>query len=176
MTNEKIIEAARGGDQMALDRLLSAIQPDVTRMVRRYIRSEIDADDVVQETLVKIYQHIDSFRGDGAFAGWALRIARNCALMHLRREKRRPEFQTEKLALLFADERTPYHDVSGRQELAQAWEAIQTLEPKYRRALELRVGQGLSMSELGGALGLSAAGAKTRLFRAREYVRVQMAA
>ena len=83
------VQRAKGGDQDAFRVIYRAVQPGLLRYVRTYVGDE--AEDVASESWAQIARGLASFEGDGdAFRGWAATIARNRALDHLRRLRRRP--------------------------------------------------------------------------------------
>ena len=164
-----LIEAARGGDAAALDRLLSVSQPDLLRFARRTCRNAEDAEDAVQTALWQLHRRIGTLRVIAAFASWLFRIVeRECRrLLGLQRDSVPLEAVPE--AVLAID---PIP--SGlRRDLGAM---IAALPEAYRTVLVLRDIEELSAPEAAAQLGLSAEAVKSRLRRARELLRERLMA
>src|SRR4051812_25247879 len=84
--DNELVKLAQGGDARAFEALVVKYQRRVARHVARYIRASGDVEDVVQQTFIRAYRGLASFRGDSAFYSWLYRIATNAALTHLKRE------------------------------------------------------------------------------------------
>jgi RNA polymerase sigma-70 factor (ECF subfamily) len=91
-----LIQAARGGDLDAFNRLVLAYQDLIYNQAYRMIGEEETADDATQNTFISAYKHLNSFRG-GSFKAWLLRIVTNTCYDELRRRKRRPTVPLEPL-------------------------------------------------------------------------------
>jgi RNA polymerase sigma factor (sigma-70 family) len=89
-TESKIIEQVRRGSASALEQLMDLYERRLLRLAPRLTSSYEDAEEVVQTAFLKAFYNLNSFRGDSSFYTWIVRIARNEALMKIRR--RRPEF------------------------------------------------------------------------------------
>lgn len=86
---ELLVEEARRGQGEAFDRLVCLHQAKVRIYLSRFIRSDETVDDLAQDTFLKAYRRLLSYRGDGQFSTWLLSIAKHEALMHLREQGRR---------------------------------------------------------------------------------------
>jgi len=91
ISDEQLLEAARDADRHAFGELTSRYAKSIRKTVGRIVRNDADAEDVVQDALVKAYIHLKNFRGTCSFSTWLTRIAINLALMLLRRRKTRSE-------------------------------------------------------------------------------------
>ena len=182
-----LVDCAAAGHHTAWNILLQRHERTFFRLAMSVVKDEAAAYDVVQVACINIYRKIDSFDGRGAFSSWANRVVYNAALMHLRKNKRRREvalaavapeageFDARDYDDAFSGKlRGPEKSLDDRELGAHIFGAIEQLEPKYRRIIELREFQGLSMRELGQTLGLSVGGAKTRLHRARDFLRTSL--
>jgi DNA-directed RNA polymerase specialized sigma24 family protein len=72
-----LLEACRGGDRLAMERLLRLVSPDFYRIIYSMVRDHDDTDEVVQEALLRLFRHIDQLKDPRRFASWAMRIAVN---------------------------------------------------------------------------------------------------
>lgn len=179
LTDEELVTLTRGGSNETFVCLFRRHHASYMRLALGLVRNESDASDVVQSAYERMYSKLHTFHGGGSFAGWSHRIVRNSGLMLLRRRKRRREVDIDVAptsAFRGAGYASPLNDPDAALKDKQVREAVSTLldrlEPKYRRALELRELEGKSMAEIGRELDLSVGGAKTRLHRARSFMKV----
>src|SRR5215468_5099636 len=110
-TDEILVARAASGDDSAFEVIVERYQARVFRLACR-LTSETDAPDVLQDTFLRVYQHLASFRGESQFRTWLYRIASNTALMHRRASARRP---AEPL-----DDFLPRFDAEGRHRATPA--------------------------------------------------------
>jgi RNA polymerase sigma-70 factor (ECF subfamily) len=178
-----LVAQSREGDTVAFAELVRRYESKIFRLAQHVTQNREDAEDVLQETFMKAYEHLDQFKGDSKFYTWIVRIAVNQALMKLRRRK------TDKSVSL--DETIDTGEDTITREIA-AWDedpeqrfsreelggildtAIQSLEPPYRSVFVLRDIDELSTEETADALGLSVPAVKSRLLRARLQLREKL--
>ena len=171
---------ARQGDTRAFGELAERYGRNVFRLAQHITQNREDAEDVLQETFLKAYEHLPQFNGDSKFYTWVVRIAVNEALMKLRKRK------WDKTVWL--DEPIDMGDDVVAREIA-VWEdnpeqrysqdemqeilnkAINGLPPLYRSVFVLRDIEELSIEETAQALDLSIPAVKSRLLRARLQLR-----
>lgn len=146
----------------------------------KYMKDEEKAADVTQDALLLAYRHQDSFRGDSRFTTWLYRIAATTALMHLRKDRSRPQLQS-----LPDDEESPLDEprslyASPEEEWA-ATEALQLADAhlgemgdKYGRIFTMRFLEGYSESEIARQLRLNVSTVKTRAYRARSHLKREL--
>ncbi len=177
----QLLEAAQQGDAAALEQLIEAHQQRVYRFGMKMCRRQVDAEDVLQETLLAAARSIREFRGGSSFSTWLYAIARSFCLKKLRRSKYAPprehslEQEVPEEAVLSHPGAAP-DEAAGAKELRVALErAIDSLEADQREVLLLRDVEGLRAIEVGEALGISVAAVKSRLHRARLRVRELLA-
>ena len=123
--------------------------------------SAADAEDLAQETFIKAYQHLDTFRAEAGLWTWLYRIAVNLCLNWQKREQRRVQVHQE----WSEHELTPPSENAGRAQHVQ--EALMKLTPKQRAAVILTTYDGLTHAEAAAALGCSETTVSWRLFAAR---------
>jgi len=178
-----LVAQSREGDTAAFAELVRRYEGKIFRLAQHVTQNREDAEDVLQETFLKAYEHLDQFKGDSKFYTWIVRIAVNQALMKLRRRK------SDKSVSL--DEQIDTGEDNITREIA-AWDedpeqrfsreelggildtAIESLEPPYRSVFVLRDIDELSTEETAEALGLSIPAVKSRLLRARLQLREKL--
>lgn len=158
-----VLDAARGGDPVALDELLRRTQPDIRRYAQRHCFIS-DVDDAVQEVLLTLSRRLGSLRVLAAFSSWLFKV--------VQRECRRLGRQ----ALNFDpyDEETLEHWLAVHSTDALRLElthALESLPAQYRQIILLRDFEEFTIAEIAARLGLSTAAAKSRLHRARVLAR-----
>jgi RNA polymerase sigma-70 factor (ECF subfamily) len=159
------VDAARGGDQAAFGVLYREVQPGLLRYVRGLVGD--DAEDVASEAWLQIARDIRSFREEGTgFRGWAARIARNRALDHLRRQRRRPAgaLPAELLAELPDCQDTADQAITAVATSA-AIALIATLPRDQAEAVLLRTVVGLDAHAAGQVLGKRPGSVRTAAWR-----------
>jgi RNA polymerase sigma-70 factor (ECF subfamily) len=186
--DEELLEALRRREPTAAERLVVTYRDRAYRLAARITRDEQDAEEVVQDAFWAAVRKIDSFRGESAFGTWLFRIVANAAYQKLRsRQSRRRDVPwDEALAVSMFDEQGRHvvpmsawsscvDDHSARQGLRAALTgAIDELPLAYRTVLVLRDVQGLSTSETAELLSLSVPAVKTRVHRARSFLRKEL--
>lgn len=123
------------------------------------------AEDVVQETMIKAWQSLDSFRGEAAIRTWVLRIAHNTSISALRRRRDQSMAPEDLPDRPSGDETASRAD--GRHDLAQVRSALEALDETSRSIVVLREVEGLSYQQIADALEVPVPTVKTRLLRAR---------
>lgn len=178
-----LVQRAKGGDMDAFSELVTHYDRRVFRMAKQITQNDDDAEDVLQETFLKAYTHLDNFQGNSKFYTWLVRIAVNEALMKLR--KRRSDRtvpldepidtgEDEMVREIAVWNENPEQTYS-REELGDILDnAIQSLKPAYRTVFLLRDIEELSIEETAEALKLSISAVKSRLLRARLQLREKL--
>lgn len=178
----ELVLAAKSGDDEAFRILCNHYYPNIFRLVVRMTRNSEDAEDVLQEALLKAYCHLREFRGNSQFYTWLVRITMNEALMNLRKRRYtavplQEVVETEKGAVRRElEDRTNdperyYAEQELRETLAQA---LKGLSPRLCAAFVLRNVEEMSMRETAAVLGLSASAVKSRVVRARSRLRKRL--
>ncbi|MFE0424819.1 RNA polymerase sigma factor [Streptomyces sp. NPDC058953] len=169
---ERLVDAARDGDEEAVAALLTGSHPHVRRFAHSLCATPQDAEDAAQEALIILYRKIGMLRASGALASWMFRIVRNECLRRARLMVRGPvpvPVPDDAPVPSFED------DVLRRLEAELVARAIAALPADQRRVLIMRDVQGYSGRMTADALGLSTAAMKSRLHRARAAVRQELA-
>ena len=167
--DQGLLARALAGDLQAFDLLALKYRPRLKQLVLRTVRSEDDADDVVQDALLRAYRALASFRGDAQFYTWLCRIAINVAKTHVTHPSRRVMSDEP------VDEASPQltqlgpeHDLASEQLQRVIFHALEALPEPLRTALTLREFEGHSYEEISHLMGTPVGTVRSRIFRARE--------
>jgi len=184
----QLLGALRRGDPSAPERLVEQYGRRAYRLAIRITRSAEDAEEAVQDAFWSVIRKIDTFRGDSAFGSWLYRVVTNAAYQKVRgRSNRRADISLEEVLPSFHEDgqhAAPIVDWSPRVDdpsvqsdlRAALSSAIDELPPEYRAPVVLRDVEGRSMTEIADSLGITVANAKTRVHRARLFLRKRLAA
>ena len=178
-----LVAQARDGNTRAFGELVRRYESKIFRLAQHITQNREDAEDVLQETFMKAYEHLDQFQGNSKFYTWIVRIAVNQALMKLRRRKTDKSVSLDET--IDTGEDTIVREIAAwdenpeqrfsREELGGVLDtAIQSLEPPYRSVFVLRDIEELSTEETAEALNLSVPAVKSRLLRARLQLREKL--
>ena len=157
-----------------LNELVAEHSEAIYRVARSVVRDSALAEDVVQETLIKVWRHLDSWRGEGSLKSWVLRIAHNTAVSTLRRirdESRDPATLPEP-----AERHELEGDVQGQALVGQLWNELQRFDELTRSIVVMREIEDMTYDEIAEALRVPLPTVKTRLFRARRALSVALEA
>jgi len=178
-----IVAQARLGNTGAFNELLRRYERKIFRLALHITQNREDAEDVLQESFLKAYEHLDQFQGQSKFYTWIVRIAVNQALMKLRKRKSDRSVSLDETIDTGEDnlsreiaawDENPEQKYS-RDELQRILtSAIDGLAPIYRAVFVLRDIDGLSTEEAAEALELSVPAVKSRLLRARLQLREKL--
>ena len=177
------LAALRAGDRVQFVRLVDAYSTPIYRLGLKMLGDAQDAEDVLQTTFLKAFQHVAEFEGRSSLSTWLYRIAANEALMLLRRKRPSVSLDDEPedadgdalQPLQLADwGALPESELLSAESKTRLDRAIQALPPKLRVVFLMRDIEGLSIKDTGEALDLSETAVKTRLLRARLYLREQL--
>jgi RNA polymerase sigma-70 factor (ECF subfamily) len=182
----QLVERARAGDLEAFEELLGRHQQRVMRVVLSILKEPMDAEEVAQDVFLTVFEKIDHFRGDSSFSTWLHRVAVNAALMRRRKSKAdrsvplddvMPSFDERgHLAVDIADWSQQAGDPVLAREAGEVIEAaVEKLDEMYRTVFALRDVQGFSTEETAEILELSVPAVKSRLHRARLFLRRELA-
>lgn len=168
--DEMVVRAQRG-DTAALEELLAAVAPTVLRFARRMCKSDADADDVVQDTLLAAATHLTDFEGRSSLSSWLFALARSACARKRRGLANRPA-EDAAVLVAHADPRPSPESQAEAGELAAALErALAAMPEDYREVLVLRDLEGLTAPEAAEAIGIGVDALKSRLHRARGALR-----
>lgn len=166
------IRATLRGERQAFARLVEKYQRPLYAVLRRLVRSHEDTDDLLQESFLRAFQHLEEFDSSRPFYPWLYRIAVNLALSSMRRRKR--QHPTESLDLFPSANDGPEKNVTSNEFHFALERAIAKLPAEQRTILLLRTREEMSYQELSETLGIEIGTVMSRLARAREKLRSWM--
>jgi RNA polymerase sigma-70 factor, ECF subfamily len=179
----ELVSRAQSGDNEAFAELVGRYQNKIYRLARNITQSNEDAEDVLQETFLKAYSHLDGFQRNSKFYTWIVRIAVNESLMKLRKRKSdrtvpldepldTGEESVAREIAVWDDNPEQRYSREEMQEILD--EAVDSLKPDFRTVFVLRDIEELSTEETAEALGISIPAVKSRLLRARLALREKL--
>ena len=181
MTDAEVLEClarCREGDEKAILDLFNYMYPHVAKLVQANLPPKESAEDLVQQSCIKVMSHLDQFSGKVPFLHWVSRIAVNTCLNQIRHEKRRPEIR---LADLSEDEAAVVEHLASTPGELDASDHVAskelvgkllgTLKPDDRLLMRLMYLEGRNVEEISKLTGWSRALVKVRAFRARNLLR-----
>ncbi len=162
-----------GGDDMAFEHLFKRYRESIFQLYVQRTGSRDDADDLLQETFVKVYLKLDSYNPKFTFGQWVYTIARNTFIDYTR--KRRDDISIDSLTggsgmTPSAEAPTPEESYINSQQRTQLDQYMAKMTPRYRRLIELRFFKDYSYEEIAKELGLPLGTVKTQIHRAREQL------
>ena len=170
MKEKDMIEGSLRGDERCQRALFDRYAPLLMGVCQRYCRNQAEAEDVLQDTFVRIFAKLHKYGFMGSFAGWARRLCVNVALKTYQRKR----FSLEQTGLEnvpeYAGPPTAYADL-GEQELLQL---VQQLPDGYRVVFNLYAIEGYSHKEIGDMLGIQEASSRSQLLKARKVLQQQI--
>jgi RNA polymerase sigma factor (sigma-70 family) len=171
------LAAAKSGEAAALDTLYRAHAEKLFRTVHRITRNREDAEDAVQDSLLRAFLHRKSFDGRSTFSTWLTRIGINSALMILRKKRNSREMLGHGAGvdgtLLEAPDSAPNPEIRCAERERERFlrDAIAGLRPRLRHTLEFHTLEDHSLRETAAQVGISVAAAKSRFFHAKAALR-----
>lgn len=177
ITDQELVEKAQQGDKKAFNLLVVRYQNRVAGLLTRYV-SRDDIPDIVQESFIKAYRSLASFRGESAFYTWLYRIAVNTAKNHLTALGRRPpkedilaeDAESYDAGVQLREADTPENLVLSDELKRIVFETIENLPEELKMAITLREIEGLSYEEIAEVMSCPVGTVRSRIFRAREAI------
>jgi len=178
----EILQRCREGDERAYREIIQRYQRRVFSLAFRVVRRTEDAEDVTQETFVRMFRAIDRYDPARPFAAWLFTIASRLCIDHLRRRRvrpislfqRDPETQEERTIEVVDPGLKPDEETSRLEEERHTRELIDSLPPHYRIVVMLRHQQDLSYEEIAEAMKLPLGTVKARIHRARALLKQRL--
>jgi len=181
--DHQLVERIQSGDKQAFGLLVSKYQRKLYRLLARLVRDPAEVEDLAQETFIKAYRALGSFRGESAFYTWLYRIGINTAKNHLAAQGRRVPASTgldsADMENVEGGERlhdldTPERQMMTRQIACAVDDAMADLPDELREAITLRELEGLSYEDISNVMGCPIGTVRSRIFRAREAIAARL--
>ncbi len=173
----ELVALAQAGEEHAFEALVVKYQRRLARHVARYVRRAVDVEDVVQETFIRAYRGLASFRGQSTFYSWLYRIAANAAINAAQREPMPvgvEEDAADERAFAFesgsSDAENPERTLMASQIADAVQRALARLKPDLAEPLMLFEVEGKSYPQIADMLGVPIGTVRTRIYRAREFI------
>ncbi len=163
----ELIRRIAAGDRAAFESAYRLYFPRLTRFVARLTRQADVIEEVVNDTMVVVWQQANRFRGDSRPSSWVLGIAYRTTLKRLRNQGRRPE-EGLTAALHLVDPREPEASLARRQAGERVRRAIERLSPEHRAVIQLTFFGDYAYREIAEIVGCPVNTIKTRMFHARK--------
>jgi RNA polymerase sigma-70 factor (ECF subfamily) len=185
LSEEQLVKRSLQGDLQAFEELVLGYQSKVYALTYRYMGNEEDAYDMFQETFIKAYRSLPTFKGQSSFGTWIYRIASNVCLDELRRRKRRiPTLSLDEpattldgneLEVEIADTSYSIDILYEQKELSSSiQEVLDQMKKEHKTAIILRDILDLSYEEMAKVMGCSMGTVKSRLSRARNILKEKL--
>ena len=178
--DQQLVERVQHGDKHAFDLLVIKYQRKLARLLSQFIRDAAEVEDIAQETFIKAYRALPSFRGDSAFYTWLYRIGINTAKNFLVSQGRKvpttvSEFDNEDAenfeeAGKLREVSTPESELMSKQIAQTVNQSLDALPEELRTAIVLREIEGLSYEEIASIMNCPIGTVRSRIFRAREAI------
>ena len=182
-----LIERLKAGDQDALETIFGLYSPKLYNVAHRILGEAADTQEAIQDVFLTAYRKAKTFRGDSQFSTWLYRLTINAALGRIRRSKKNKQVEYEEFLPKFQEDGhhldRPVVDWSNaleenyaKREIQQLLnEALDQLKPIDKSVVVLSDLEGLSDKEIAAALAITVSAVKTRLHRARLFLRGKLA-
>ncbi len=178
--DQQLVERVQHGDKHAFDLLVIKYQRKLARLLSQFIRDAAEVEDIAQETFIKAYRALPSFRGESAFYTWLYRIGINTAKNFLVSQGRKvpttvSEFDNEEAenfeeAGRLREVSTPESELMSKQIAQTVNQSLDSLPEELRTAIVLREIEGLSYEEIASIMNCPIGTVRSRIFRAREAI------
>ncbi|MBA0014419.1 MAG: ECF RNA polymerase sigma-E factor [Nitrosomonadaceae bacterium] len=179
--DQQLVDRVQRGDKQAFDLLVIKYQRKLARLLSQFIRDAAEVEDVAQETFIKAYRALPSFRGESAFYTWLYRIGINTAKNFLISQGRRAPTMTSagfdiedaenfEEGSQLREMNTPESELMSKQIAETVNQTLQELPEELRKAITLREIEGISYEEIATIMNCPIGTVRSRIFRAREII------
>jgi RNA polymerase sigma-70 factor (ECF subfamily) len=181
------VDRFKSGDKVAFEELMVRYEGKIYGYLSRMCNCADNVRDVLQETFLTTYRYLGRFRGESSFKTWLYKIASTSCLRSMRRRKNEPAYHLSYEDLLPGEAEkkeglsagwynAPVADLLNKELHGQISKSLEKLPEKYRAVFILREMEELNAEETARALGISSGAVKSRLHRARLFLRKELAA
>jgi RNA polymerase sigma factor (sigma-70 family) len=159
-----LIQGCLAGDRKMQEVLYNRFAAKMYAVCLRYSQQDSDAQDLLQEGFIKVFNNLHRFRGEGSFEGWMRRVFVNTAIEHFRKKSAHLTSVSDKEENTIEDFNINAIDHLAAKDIIKI---IQELSPGYKQVFNLYVVEGYSHKEIGDLLGISEGTSKSQLARAK---------
>lgn len=179
LIDQQLVSLSQSGDQNAFGLLVEKYQNRLYRLILRIINNQSVVEDLVQESLIKAYRSIASFRGDSAFYTWLYKIGLNTARNYLYEKKHKLQIDSGiaiedaehfSTAIDIHQAETPETELINKQIAKTVNDAIAALPAELQTAITLREIEGLSYEQISNIMDCPVGTTRSRIFRARNII------
>ncbi len=164
--HEKLIESCRHGDRKAQFKIYKLYYKAMYNTSLRIVNDTAEAEDIMQESFLDAFRHLDSYSGDGSFGSWLKRIVINRSLDHVRKTRETVPLEEATHDIVYDDDSESEEEIQLR--VAGIRNAISKLPDDYRIIITLFLLEGYDHEEISDILGISNQLSRTRYSRARQ--------
>ncbi|NOU38891.1 MAG: RNA polymerase sigma factor [Ferruginibacter sp.] len=161
-----LIKRAVEGDETAFNKIYTQLSGKMYSLCLRYASNTEDANDIFQDGFIKLYRNLGAFRNDGSFEGWARRIFVTTSLDALKKKRTQFTDIEENLNAV-----TTENTVLDKLSLDHLMNIIKDLPAGYRTIINLHIIENYSHKEISEILGITESGSKSKLHKARAYIK-----
>jgi RNA polymerase sigma factor (sigma-70 family) len=151
------------GDRKMQTLLYHQFAPKMYTVCLSYTKNTEDAEDTLQEGFIKVFKHLNKYRGEGSFEGWVRTIITRTAISHINAAKRAQTINTDALYSVKDEEPAPIDKLAEKDIVG----ILTRLNPAYRKVFIMYVIEGYNHKEIAGLLGYSEGNSKSQLYRSR---------
>jgi RNA polymerase sigma factor (sigma-70 family) len=170
---EEIIKGCQKEDAKCQEVLFNRYSRLLFTVCLRYIKDSDDAKDVLQESFIKVFDSIKSYRGEGSFEGWAKRITANTAI-HFLKQRKKLSYVYDHIHGLSEDNQEEEKELDTDLDTELIIECLNKLPDGYRIVINLYLMEGYSHAEIGKKLNIKEATSRSQYFKARKYLIKQL--
>lgn len=168
MSDEALIQSCKQGNPLAQKQLYEKYSRKMMGVCLRYAGNRDEAQDILQDGFIKLFEKLETFSGTGSFEGWMRRIFVNTALDHLRRNKQERNLLDIDDVGFFLSVKELVTDEIAAEDLMKI---LQSIPIGYRTVFNLFAIEGYSHKEIGDMLGITESTSKSQYSRARDFLK-----
>lgn len=167
---EEIVKGCVAGKRLAQNLFYKHFASKMYGVCLRYAKDTTEAEDILQDGFIKVFQHIGSFKNEGSIEGWVRRIMINTALERFR--KKNPLYPVSEIFEVAKN--LKYEEIESQISAQELMGLVQKLSPGYRTVFNLYAIEGYSHKEISEQLGISEGTSKSQLARARAVLQEEV--
>ncbi|MCB0760089.1 MAG: sigma-70 family RNA polymerase sigma factor [Flavobacteriales bacterium] len=171
MTDQELVRACLEGSGKAQRLLYDKYSGQMMAVCLRYAGNEPDAQDMMQEGFIKVFDKLGQYSGKGSLVGWIRSVVISCALVHIRKEKRFMFHEDVEEVQHLTDDDV---DAVSRMSQAEIMELIRQMPDGYRTVFNLFAIEGYSHKEIAELIEVSESTSKTQFFKAKAWLKKEL--